>query len=37
MLSYADHGELIDAMDKLEGMVLLCGYVNTLYDGRLGH
>lgn len=34
-LSDDDHAELLEALDALEGMVVLCGYPSELYDARL--
>lgn len=31
------HAELLDAVDGLAGMVVLCGYPSELYDTRLAH
>ena len=31
------HGELLESLDRLTGMVVLCGYPSALYDERLPH
>ena len=31
------HAELLDAVDGLTGMVVLCGYLSALYEARLSH
>lgn len=36
-LTDADHIELLDALDKVAGMVVLNGYPSELYDSRLKH
>lgn len=35
-MSAEAHGELLDALCRLRGMVVLCGYASALYDERLG-
>lgn len=34
-LTEEQHAELLDAVDGMEGMVVLCGYPSELYSGRL--
>ncbi|MDU5143534.1 MAG: DNA adenine methylase [Paenibacillus dendritiformis] len=36
-MTEADHAELLDALDRHPGPVLLSGYAHTLYDERLKH
>lgn len=36
-MTNGQHIELLDALDKLQGMVVLCGYPNDLYRNRLPH
>ena len=36
-LSEADHAELLEAVDRQRGMVVLSGYATALYDDRLRH